>query len=413
MSEDLKSPPWSNATKVVVTVASLILIGAVLWRFQQLIGPLVIAGMIAYLLNPPVVWLDVRTPLSRGLIIGIVYLVFIGIVLGVLTVVGVTAYQETVLLVRAVPSIIENIPQEIDALLDQSFLIGPWTLDLRSLNVDFDRITEQLLTAIQPLLSRSGQFLGAAASATAGWLGWAVIVLVLSFYATKDLPRFGERIGEIAHGPGYRQDVERLLREFGRIWNAYLRGQVVLATIMAIVVSVVMLVLGVRFALVLGLLAGLMEFIPVVGPFIAVIVSVMVALFQESNWLALTPISYAGVVLGVGIVLQQIENNVLVPRIVGEALDLHPIAVLVGAIMGASVAGILGIMLSAPVLASIKMIMSYAWRKQLDLEPFPETEKSLPESAILGRTRKLIGWFRARAARNGNGDTLATEKPND
>jgi predicted PurR-regulated permease PerM len=103
------------------------------------------------------------------------------------------------------------------------------------------------------------------------------------------------------------------------------------------------------------------------------------------------------IVLVVMIIIQQVENNVLVPRIVGDALDLHPILVIVGVIVGASVAGILGAILAAPILATIKLVGIYAWRKLFDVDPFlPEDHGPPPQpirqriSSWLARRRKAV-----------------------
>ena len=90
--------------------------------------------------------------------------------------------------------------------------------------------------------------------------------------------------------------------------------------------------------------------------------------------LGLASWQFALVVLALMIVIQQLENHLLVPRIVGGALDLHPIIVIVGLFMGASLAGILGAILAAPIIASLKLFGNYAWRKLFDLPPFPDDE---------------------------------------
>jgi predicted PurR-regulated permease PerM len=173
------------------------------------------------------------------------------------------------------------------------------------------------------------------------------------------------------------------------IWNAYLRGQVLLALIIGIVVAVVLSVLGVSNALALGLLSGVLEFLPIIGPVIGTAAAVLVAVFQSSNYLGLSPLIYGLLVLGVMIAIQQIENHVLVPRIVGGALDLHPVAVMVGVLMGASLAGLLGAILAAPVLATLKLFAVYVWRKMLDLDPFPESDS--PEEQVEPATGPR--WF--------------------
>jgi predicted PurR-regulated permease PerM len=191
------------------------------------------------------------------------------------------------------------------------------------------------------------------------------------------------------------------MREFGKIWSAYLRGQIILGLVIGILVGVSLAILGVQNALALGLLSGLLEFVPVIGPVIGAGVAVVVAFFQPANYLGLGSLEYALLVLGVMIIIQQLENNILVPRIVGEALDLHPLLVIIGVFMGGSLAGILGAILAAPVLATIKLLGVYAWRKMFDLPPFPvidPEEERLDSHTWSGRARNL--WRRLRAEEN-------------
>jgi predicted PurR-regulated permease PerM len=246
-------------------------------------------------------------------------------------------------------------------------------------------VSQQLFSAVQPILGQSGQFIGQVASYTVNWVTWAIFIFVISIYFAIDLHRFGGFIGNAAQQPGYRRDAERLLHEFGRIWNGYLRGQTLLAVIMAALFYITMSALGVRFALVLGILAGILDFIPFVGPFIVISLSVLVAIFQGSNWLGLSAIWFGMVVLLAGFTLQQIEGNWLNPRIVGGAIGLHPMLVMIGALMGGILGGVLGIMLAAPVMATVKLLGTYTWRKLFDIDPFPEPEippNAEPDSTV-------------------------------
>ncbi len=98
--------------------------------------------------------------------------------------------------------------------------------------------------------------------------------------------------------------------------------------------------------------------------------AVLLALIQGSNFLPVNNLIFALIVVGVYFLIQQIENNVLVPRIMGQSLDLHPIIVLVGVVVGASFAGVLGAFLAAPVLASLKILGWYAHAKLTDQDMF-------------------------------------------
>ena len=376
-----ESPPWNRPTKVGVAIAAVLFVLVVLWRFQSLISPLIIAIIMAYLLNPIIVLVDDRTALSRN---GATNLVFSLLVVGIIAAVialGVALYNQAVSLIEQIPSFIETMPariEEIWASLNEPIMIGSFSLQLplpETQEIDWGAVSQQILGYINPIISSVGSSLGQIAIMAIETLGWFIFIIFTAIYVSNDIPRMGSLIGDVATLPGYREDAERLWRDFGRIWNAYLRGQAILGIIIFVVVAAVLGALGVQNALVLGLISGLLEFIPMVGPIIGTGAAVVVAFFQPENYLGLGPVQFTLVVLAVMLVIQQVENSVLVPRIVGDALDLHPILVLVGAIMGSSLGGILGAILAAPVIASIKLVGTYAWRKMFDLDPFPMPEE--------------------------------------
>lgn len=372
IDDDLDSPNWDKSTKMMVVAFTLIVLGLAVWQFQSLITILVIASIIAYILNVPIVWLEHYTPLHRGQSIGVIYLLFALIVVGILVAAGVTIYNQAESLVNNIQEIAQSGPQQFDDFMKRTIEVGPWSVSLSQFEIDFDQLVQQILSAAQGILGSGAQFAGTAATMTVSWLGNAVLIYVLSIYFAIELPHLTDTISDTIYQPGYRRDVKRLLYETGLVWHGYLRGQVTLAVIMVIIVTLTLTVLGVRNALALGLLAGILDFIPFLGPAIVVGLSTLVALFQDSNWLGLEPIWFALIVLVAGIILQQIEGNWLNPRIVGGALNLHPLLIMVGAIMGGTLAGILGVMLAAPVMATVKLFGTYAWRKMFDLKPFPD-----------------------------------------
>jgi predicted PurR-regulated permease PerM len=381
------SPSWSTTTKVFVAAFTLVVIGLAVWRFHTLIGPLIIAGIIAYLLNPIIVWLERYTHLSRGLAIAVVYPIFAVIVLAVLIAAGVTIYSQIIGLIVTIQEIFWTGPEQLNTLLSQPITFGPWTVDGSRIDLNMVEVMQQVLAVIQPALSQSALFVGYVASTTATLIGWTIVVFVLSIYFAIDLPRFAGLISQAIYQPGYRRDVEQLLHEFGSIWNGYLRGQSTLALIMVVIYSAMLWLLGVRFALALGLLAGVLDFVPYLGPTIILSLSTLVALFQGDNWLGFSPIWYAILVALAGLTIQQIEGNWLNPRIVGRAVGLHPLLVIIGAIMGSTLAGILGVILAAPIIATIKLLGTYGWRKMFDLEPFPEPELLPEPEPVLAETK--------------------------
>ncbi len=374
-----ESPPWSPLTKAIVAVTALVLTGLLIWRFRTLIQPLVLAMLLAYLTHPIVTQIDRRTRLHRSAVVLLVYSTLALAVLVGLSAVGFTTFQQVVVLSQRVPTWFEQavaLVQTLPEQLPESVVVGPVVLPVERLwpqLPNWDILTAQLVDLVRPIFTRGGSLAAGIVSATVNVVGWIFFISVISIYIAIDLPNFSRVIAHAAQQTGYRADAERLMAQISRVWSAYLRGQVVLALVIFAVVSLVLSLLDVSNALGLGLLSGAMEFLPIIGPLIGAGAAVLVALFQPENVWGLSPLTYVLVVAGAMFLIQQLENNILVPRIVGGALDLHPLLVMISVIMGASLAGILGAILAAPVVASLKILGRYTWRKMLDLPPFPET----------------------------------------
>jgi predicted PurR-regulated permease PerM len=322
---------------------------------------------------------------------------------------GVAGYNQVVDFIHGFPDLLDGIIRLLERITTQSysFALGPYSFDVGPVgNVNWDvvlgQLSEYLQTSWNMLLSRGGSVVGGVAQVTVSTftaLGTFFLILVMSIYITNDMLGFGSLVGDMAHVPGYREDAERLLRSFGHIWRAYLRGQIILALIMTFTVWIVLTILGVNNAFALGLLSGSMEFLPVIGAFIGAAVAILVAIFQPDNWLGLNFWQYGLLITAVMLVIQQIENNVLVPRIVGRALDLHPLVTLLAVFMGTTVAGILGAVLAAPVVATLKLLGMYAWRKMFDQPPFPEPEKRAEDEgpSLLMRAQQKLLTMRRKA----------------
>lgn len=380
------SPLWSRTTKLVVALAGLALFIFAAWRFQTLLGQIVTAGILAYLLSPLIEFIHEKTPLRRGMAILLVYLLLLVLLVAGVTAIGVAAYRQGLDLIESGPEFINRtlaLIQSISADTERVIVIGE--LEIPIGRVDWEAVRDQALSLIEPILSQSGSFARQIAGSTIRFVGTFFFILIISAYMANEVPHLGAYVNRLAYPAGYQHDADRLLREFQRIWSAYLRGQVILGLVIGTVVSISLGILGVQNALGLGLLSGLLEFVPNIGPLIGTAVAMSVAFFQPENYLGLTSVQLAVLVLVVMIIIQQIENNFLVPRIVGEALDLHPILVIVGVLVGASVAGILGAILAAPILATIKLVGIYAWRKLFDLAPFPPGQERPPPISLRQR----------------------------
>jgi predicted PurR-regulated permease PerM len=149
--------------------------------------------------------------------------------------------------------------------------------------------------------------------------------------------------------------------------------------------------LGLPGAFALGVIAGIMELIPNLGPFLAAIPAVIVALIQGSTYIGVSHWIFALIIIGFYVLVQQFENTFVVPRILGDAVNLHPLVVMLGVLIGANVAGILGALLAAPVIASGREIVRYLYQKILGEEPFPpEQEETEEVESPLWKQGKLL-----------------------
>jgi predicted PurR-regulated permease PerM len=394
---DPESPPWDRTLKIFVATASVIIIFAFAQRFQNLILQIAAAAIIAYVATPFIDFLARRTPLGRSTAILLTYVFIFLIVTIVFVAFGTTVFNQVINLVNTIPDIVEGGVEWLST--TEEIRIGPYHLDVQAVwgRLDQELIEEQLLPSIGSVVRQTGGTLLQLLSSGVQIGTQVLFTIVISIYLAFEMPQLGSYVERAAQRPGYGRDSRVLTRDFGRIWRAYLRGQVILGLVVGLSVWISLTILGVQNSFGLGVISGLLEFLPIIGPVIGTAAATIVAFLQPSNYLGLDPVAYALVVIGVMIVIQQIENNLLVPRIVGGALDLHPLIIIVGVFIGGAMAGLIGAVLAAPLLATVKLLGTYAWRKMFDLPPFPEDEVVKyrePRPTFISRLGKWLARLR-------------------
>ena len=351
-------PRWSTDTKRIVSIVAVALVAYSLFRFPIVIRPLLLALLLAYLLSPLAGWLTRRYHWRPGLASALLHLVTLTvIVLAIILLVPAIVGQFQSLKID-----FGQIQASIRNLLDKPIVVGGQTIDLQAV---YQQVTENLSSMIQPLVSSAFNFVVDVAQ---GLLS-LILIIVISFYILKDAAVINASLERLIP-PTYRNDFIRLRAQVARTWNAFFRGQLILGIVMGVVVGLAMWALGLRNALLIGILFGVLEVVPNFGPIIASIPTLAIAYFTGSTWLPVSGEVFLIIVLIASIALQQIENIVLVPRIMGYHLNLHPVVVLLGVIAGASLAGVLGILLAAPMLATARVIGHYVYCKMLNLDPF-------------------------------------------
>jgi predicted PurR-regulated permease PerM len=365
------SPKWGPNTKLVVGLTIVAIIVYMLVYIRSIIGPLLLALILAYALHPLAALFNKVTRLNWRWSVNVVFITFVILLLVSLTISGLAIVNQLQSLFVIVNTFTDNLPELVDQLTARSYSIGPFEFSLSQ--ADLTPLVEQFLSTLQPLLGQVGTLVSTLATSAVTALGWSLFVLVIAYFL---LARTGEVTDDLVKIdiPGYNTDIRRLGIEFRGIWNVFLRGQLVIFLLAIFLYSILLSGLDLRYALGIAILAGIARFIPYVGPFIVWVVTAMVSLFQSGNYFGLESWIYTILVVGLCLILDLILDNVVVPRFHGETLGLHPAAVLIAAIAAAQLIGLLGLVLAAPVLASIVLILRYTTRKMLDLDPFPESE---------------------------------------
>ena len=196
------------------------------------------------------------------------------------------------------------------------------------------------------------------------------IALIFSVYMSIDMPNIHRSLLNVVPMP-HRTEYAALLDQIRDVWNAYLRGQILLMLIVGAMTTIGNVMLGMPGALLLGIVAGLLEVLPNIGPVLAAIPALMVAVLQGSSVLPVSNLIFALVIAGFYIVVQQVENNLIVPRVIGDAIEVHPILVMAGVILGATIGGIFGALVAAPLLATLRVLAQFVYNKMLGQPPFP------------------------------------------
>lgn len=353
------STEWSRTTKRLVIVGLIIVGLLLLYVFRALLPPVAIAVVLAYLLKPVADLAQRRTRLPRPLAVLLVYIV----ALIFLSTIPVVVVPYAVNWVNWLGANLQQLLDQLVGFLSQPFLLFGYTLSLGDMVGDIQGTLQDLL---QPFATQTVSLVFNVLSS----LLWVISIAIISFYLVKDADRLREFLDNLAP-PGYTEELRNLREEINQVWKAFFRGQVVLGMVVGLVVWITMSIVGLPQAGLMGLLAGLLEVVPTFGPVLATIPAVLIAFFLGSVYLPLSNFWFTVLVLGIYVMIQQLENAYLVPRIMGRRLQLHPVVVFIGVLAGGLVAGTIGVLLAAPIVGTFRVIIRYIYAKLLDQDPFP------------------------------------------
>ncbi len=390
MSELKDAPPttarigadasWPQ-TRVVLRVILIVLIVAItLWVIIKLTGVillLILSIFFAYFVSPLVEFL------SRPLNIGKRKLAIpraIAIVLSYLLIVAAIVIGIYVL----APRLANQFPEftERARLYWASFgsTLQGWVAYFRAHRVPTP-LLDTVNGAIPRVIENVSLTVSAMLASVAGWviyIPWLILIPVLSFFFLKDVETFRRSALQMLPRGRWRWRGDEFFQDINSTLAAYIRAQLTACLFIGVVCAIGFALLGIPSPLVLGLIAGICEFVPLVGPVLVLVLAAVAALLHGGMFAAIMVVAFL-------IVLRIVQDYVVYPRLIGQGIHLHPLAVILAILCGAELAGVAGIFLAIPVVA----ILTVSYRHWLEhrgsegladlLEPTPVTEAPLVE----------------------------------
>ncbi|HOW91656.1 MAG TPA: AI-2E family transporter, partial [Anaerolineaceae bacterium] len=320
--EKTSSPNWNNTTKLVVGLSLAGLIIMLIIRFQNILAPLLVSVLLAYLFHPIASFINRKLKIPWAIIALLLYLLLFAAIIGLLTWGGISLVEQIQNLIKYIQQLITEIPAFFERISSKPLEIGPFDLDLSRL--ELDSLWTQLLNIVQPVLSQMGSLIGSLASGIGNTVIWLIFTLLISYFILAESNAAQANMG-LFQIPKYQQDMAKLGQQLGHIWNAFLRGQLVVILITIAYYSVLLSILGVRYFFLLAILAGLARFVPYVGTAVAWTTYGLVALFQ-TNYFGMQAFPFALLVVGCAWVSDLLLDNFMVPRVMSDALEIHPAA---------------------------------------------------------------------------------------
>ncbi|MTI94956.1 MAG: AI-2E family transporter [Firmicutes bacterium] len=308
-------------------------------RLMAIFTPFLVALIISYVLNPVVIWLQDKK-FNRTLAVFVIYFVFFG------------------LLFIGIARLVPVVTAEVNRLASR---IPEYTAQIQTYIVEFNEATDRLqlpqsvelaleenihnLEAyLLGLLGRMPEFTTNIARAIFN----IVLILILTFYFLKDFSLVRDSFYRLLPRE-HQAKTRKIIYEIDHSLGNYIRGQLIITTIIAISTYLGLLFLGVDFALILGLIAGITNIIPYFGPFFGAIPAVLVALLKS-------PILALKVAIVITLI-QQVESHLVAPQVLGKSMGMHPLIVILALLAGGQFMGITGMIIAVPVLAVLRILL--------------------------------------------------------
>lgn len=324
-----------NKTKIEISswtiIKTLLIIAAFVffWFIRDILLMLFVVLIIVSVVSPMADYLE-KLKIPRSWALGIIYLLIAGFF-------ALLIYLIVPPLIAQTKSLAVNVPSYINSATNFYHKFYKETVDWQNI---FNSISGALSSVGQSFLSVTFSIFGGIAS--------AITIIVLSFYLaleSKSAGKFALSFIPEKNKESWSKIGQQIINKIG----GWLRGQVVLCLVIGLFDFLALTIIGTPYALTLGVLGMLLEIVPIVGPLVAGVAAVLVTI-ATAGWIK------AIIVAAVYILIQQLENHILVPKIMQKSVGLSPVVILIALIIGAKLAGIAGAILAIPIIAAISVI---------------------------------------------------------
>jgi predicted PurR-regulated permease PerM len=339
------------ALRIWVTIGALLLVAAVWWLLREPIGlivpPLAIAAVLIYVLNPAVSALAQRG-FPRALATLLAYLATTAVVWGLLALVGPIVVGQGRELIAELPAIGAALQASVNEQLTRFGIPATQQLDLE---------TSEIAVSVREWFTTNREEVLAVVRGAGSVVGWVVHLAlavtlgpILAFYALSDLDRLSSGMALLLP-PGRRTEAVEVAGRIGRIVGSYFRGQLVVAVFVGTATALGLALVDLPFWAVVGIATGLFNLVPLIGPTLGGAIGVLVALTVG------TGVQQAILVVVVMVAVQQVDNHLVTPLVVGRSVSIHPITVILALIVAGSLGGIPLMFIAIPVAATIKLVL--------------------------------------------------------
>jgi predicted PurR-regulated permease PerM len=319
----------------------------VLWLLAPVLMPFAVAAMLAYMGDPLADRLQ-RLGMGRTVAVSIVFVVLLLLTIGALLLL-------IPLISRQVGNLMQNLPRYVDWVRNVAL---PWlqsTLHLDPSAFDTDRLIGQVKEHIGSIGDAASTVLGQISRSSIGVVAWMtnlVLIPVVAFYLLRDWDRMVAWIDGMLPR-SIEPTIAHLARESDSVLGAFVRGQLLVMLALGIFYGAALTIMGLSVGPLIGMIAGLLSFVPYLGFIVGFGSSLIAALVQYGDW------NHVLIVVGIFTAGQLLEGYVLVPRLVGEKIGLHPVAVIFAVLAGGYLFGFLGVLLALPAASVILVLLRY------------------------------------------------------